>query len=296
MDSSVIILAGAAVLSLVVGLLTGLFGVGGGFLLTPFMIILLRVPPATAVGTGLVIILVTGTVGLIKRRGTGTVDLKLALIISIGSLIGVGGGQYLVRRLAGVPPLHVAGHTQNALEYVLMWVFLVFLAWIAGLLYYDYRRSHAGHTAKPHVPRLARTMLGPRLAFPSLDAPVSVPGLVVLGIAVGVLTGMLGVGGGVVWLPALFYLVGQRTAAAAGTSLAIVWVSCALGGSLSVLHGAVDGRLCALMLGGGMLGSWYGTHVGLRMAEARLKFYFIYVVLVAMGVVGARLVVMTVGR
>jgi len=93
----------------------------------------------------------------------------------------------------------------------------------------------------------------------------------------------------------LFYLVGQRTVAAAGTSLMIVWISALMGSSLNVMHGNVDWWLCIVMLGGGALGSWYGTHIGLRMAGARLKFYFIYVVLFAGAIIGVRVYRMTMG-
>ena len=70
MDHSLITLAGGFLISLCVGVLTGLFGVGGGFLMTPLLIILLRVPAAVAIGTDLSVITVNSTIGILKRRGT----------------------------------------------------------------------------------------------------------------------------------------------------------------------------------------------------------------------------------
>ena len=285
-------LGGALLIAGVVGLLTGIFGIGGGFLLTPALIILLRVPPALAVGTGLTVILLTSSTGLFKRRGTGTVDARLAIVGSIGSLVGVMVGLRLLQYADALPPIQVAGRSQNALEYGLLVCFLVFLGWLAALLLFDYRQSHG---SADHEPRGSFTAvnIGPKMTFSSVPAgPVSVPALLLLGLGIGVLTGLMGVGGGVLWLPALFYLVGQRTVAAAGTSLLLVWLSSLLASVLTIVHGNVCWPLCLVMLAGGMAGTWYGTHLGLRIAGARLRFYFIYVVLGAMAMVGYEVAVM----
>lgn len=293
MDITVWVLAGSFVISAAVGLLTGIFGIGGGFLLTPSLIILLHVPPALAVGTDLTVILLTSSTGLFKRRGSGTVDVRLAAIGSAGSMVGVLLGQRLLQHVKRLPPIRIGGQYHNALEYFLLWAFLLLLAWIAALLYYDYRRSH-GHAAEEARGLFARLRLGPRMTFVSVPGgPLPVAAILLLGFAIGILTGLMGIGGGVLWLPALFYLVGQRTSAAAGTSLLLVWLSSFLASVLNVAHGNVCWPLCLTMLAGGMLGSWYGTHIGLRLAGARLRFYFIYVVLIAMALVGYKVAAMT---
>ncbi len=292
------VLIGAFVLALFVGGLTGIFGVGGGFLMTPSLVIFLKVPAAIAVGTDLLVIWVTSTVGLFRRRGTETVDYKLAMMGSVGSIVGVLSGQRLLLHLKALPAIRIAGREQNTVEYVLLWMFLIFLCWVACLLYFDYRRSHKpGVVSHEIAPLFSRIPLGPRMGFSTVAAgPLSVPAVVAFGAGIGILIGLLGVGGGVLWLPALFYLFGQRTSAAAGTSLMVVWVSSLIGSGMNVAYRNVDWSLCAVMLGGGILGSWYGTHVGLRLAGARLKFYFIYVVLTAAVIVGVRVFSMTVGR
>lgn len=292
------VLTGAFLLALFVGGLTGIFGVGGGFLMTPSLVIFLKVPTAIAVGTDLLVIWVTSSVGLFRRRGTGTVDHKLAIMGSVGSIAGVLVGQRLLMHLKALPPIRIAGREQNTLEYVLLWMFLIFLCWVAGLLYFDYRRSHEpGVVSHEIAPLFSRIPLGPRMGFATVAAgPLSVPAVLGFGGGIGILIGLLGVGGGVMWLPALFYLFGQRTSAAAGTSLMIVWISSLIGSGMNVAHGNVDWRLCAVMLVGGILGSWYGTHIGLRLAGARMKFYFIYVVAAAAAIVAVRVFAMTTGR
>lgn len=286
-------LGGALIISAIVGMLTGIFGVGGGFLLTPALIVLLHVPPALAVGTDLTVILLTSSVGLFRRRGSGTVDVKLALVGSLGSMVGVMLGQRLMQYMKTLPPVHIGGREQNALEYGLMWAFLIFLGWLAGLLYFDYRQSR-GRAAHDPKGLFASLRVGPRMTFHSVPAgPISLTALLGLGLIIGVMTGLMGIGGGVLWLPALFYLVGQRTLAAAGTSLLLVWLSSFLASVLNVVNGNVYWPLCLTMLAGGMAGTWYGTHLGLRIAGARLRFYFIYVVLAAMILIGCKVVAMT---
>jgi uncharacterized membrane protein YfcA len=85
MELSLNIAIGATVIGLVVGMLTGIFGVGGGFLMTPALMIILNIRGPTAVGTDLATILATSSFGMFKRRGSGTVDVKLGLTIATGS-------------------------------------------------------------------------------------------------------------------------------------------------------------------------------------------------------------------
>ena len=82
MEYGVAVLIGAGIIGFVVGCLTGIFGVGGGFLMTPALMIILGIPPQIAVGTDLATILANSSFGMLRRRGSGTVDFKLALTIS----------------------------------------------------------------------------------------------------------------------------------------------------------------------------------------------------------------------
>ena len=286
----------ACLLALGTGMLTGAFGVGGGILLIPCLVIFLKVPGAIAVGTNLLVVLAVSSVSLLQRRGTATVDHKLAIMGCIGSAAGVIFGQRLLQYLKGVPAIQLAGKDQSLLEYVLLWMFLAILSWVAILLFVDYRRNRMKVAAQGVLPPFVSFRMGPWMIFPTVTAgALSLPAVLMLGGGIGFLIGLPGVAGGVFWLPALLYLVGQKPAVAAGTSLLIIWISSLIGSGLNVWSGNVDWPLCGFMVAGGILGSWYGTRIGLRLDGARLKYYFIYVLLAAIVIVGAKVLAMTMG-
>jgi uncharacterized protein len=180
-------------------------------------------------------------------------------------------------------------------EYVLMLAFLLLLGWIAGYLAYDYRR-HGGKAPLVRVGIFAKWHLPPTITFHSLEEPhLSIPLLVIFGIVVGILTGLLGVGGGVILLPALVYLVGQRTVKAAGTSLLLVWIASLAAVIKKGADGDIDIFLALILLVGGFLGTSFGTKIGLKFEGPRIRIYFIYVVIAAALLVVYELAVLTFG-
>lgn len=295
MEQTLLTLAGSFVIALNVGLLTGIFGVGGGFLLTPALMILLGIPGPMAVGTGLATILTTSSYGMLKRRGTGTVAPKIALPIAAGSLLGVAVGSTLLEYFKQLPPLLMNGREVVAVQYILLWIFLVILSGISGFMVFDVRQpTSSGSHAR--VGLLASVNIPPYGHFPSLDQPrLSLFALGILGLLIGTAIGLMGIGGGVIMLPALIYLVGQRTTKAAGTSLLLVWISSLMGVFIHLRNGNVDAWLWAALTAGGLVGTFWGTRIGLQMAGARLRRYFVYVILAAILLVGYKLVRLTWG-
>lgn len=293
MELAVPFIVGGVLIGGMIGFLTGVFGVGGGFMLTPLLMIALGVPPQSAVGTGLAVILVNSSYGLFVRRKSNTVDGKLSITISIGSVVGVLVGAQLLTVLSRAPGLTVLGREQDMAQYVLLVVFLVLLSWIAGYLFYD-TRKHDGGTVSVRVGKLASVGLPPYGRFASLEEPeLSVPALVLLGFVVGLLTGLLGVGGGVVLLPALVYLVGQRAAKAAGTSLLLVWIASATGVIRMAGESSISLPLLVILLVGGFSGTAVGTRLGLRLSGPKIRLYFVFVVLAAVVLVAYELVQVT---
>jgi uncharacterized membrane protein YfcA len=298
MDNSVFILSGGLLLAIGIGVLTGIFGVGGGFLLTPALMIILGIPGPIAVGTGLAMMFVNSSYGMLKRRGTGTLAVNIALSISTGSLVGVMIGSWLLERLKFLPPLVIYGRELVAAQFILLCAFLLVMVWVAGFMFHDYRHT-VGRDSKERVGLLSHIKIPPYGHFASLDQPrMSFAALVLLGLLTGFLTGLMGIGGGVVLLPALIYLVGLHTQKAAGTSLMLVWISSFIAVISHVINHNINWILWIALVTGGLLGTFLGTRIGLRVAGPKLRLYFVYVVIAAILLVGYKIVgmVMFAGR
>ncbi|MFU8781122.1 MAG: sulfite exporter TauE/SafE family protein [Kiritimatiellia bacterium] len=294
MDLSIVQMLAAGLIALFVGLLTGIFGVGGGFLMTPALIILVAIPGPVAVGTGLVNFFANSTLGIIKRYGSGTIAPKIAFLVGLGSMVGVMIGSWMLEFLNKLPDVMIQGRSQSLLEIVLMCVFFLLLSGIAVFMIWDVRYAARLRSEDEYqVGLLARIKLPPYGHFPVLDEPrMSIAALFLFGVLGGILTGLLGIGGGVIMLPALIYLVGLHTHKAAGTSLLLVWIASLAGAVNNLLIGNVDWILLAILLAGGMLGTWVGTHIAMVISGKNTRQYFIYVLVLAILLVAGRLFVM----
>ena len=182
-----------ALIGLAAGFLSGLFGVGGGILIVPALVLAARFDQRLAAGTSLAAIVPTSLVGVISYAVTGNVDWIVALIVAAGAVIGAQIGTHL---LATLPKRAV------------QWGFIVFLVVVIVSLF---------------------------LVVPSRDAavdlnPLTIAGLVLMGLIVGTLSGLLGIGGGVVIVPVLILLFGASDLVAKGTSL-LVMVPTAISGT-----------------------------------------------------------------
>lgn len=285
-------LTGAAMIALFVGFLTGVFGVGGGFLMSPALM-LLGFPAPIAVGTDVATILFNSAFGLFRRRGSRTVDYKLALTLASGSVIGVLIGGLLLETLKKLPPLVIMGREQVAVQYVLFVVFLFILVSLAVFLKLDNMRN-TKKTEEKHTGLFAGLKLSPRIHFDSLEGTaLPLLPLVILGLGIGVLTGLLGIGGGVLLLPALIYLIGQRPSKAVGTSLMFILVSSFIAVIFHFSRGNISLKLWPIMVAGGLVGTYIGTHVGLKTKDAKLRGYFTYVVMAAALLVAWKVYAMT---
>ena len=114
-----------------------------------------------------------------------------------------------------------------------------------------------------------------------------------MGLIVGVLGGFMGIGGGVILLPALIYMIGQKASNAAGTSLRVVWFSTLVGVIGHIESGNVNPFLLTAMLAGGLIGIHYGTVIGLKMHDHKLRFYFSFVVIAAVIIISCKIICVT---
>lgn len=294
-DFTIVTYVGGSAIALFVGFLTGVFGVGGGFLMAPALMVLLGIPGHIAVGTDLAVIFVNSSFGIFKRRGTKTVDAKLGLTAAAGSIGGVLIGLAIMKNLKTMPPLKILGKEHMAVQYILLCLFLLLLAAIATILIFDLCQSGGKSPAK-RIGLFSKIKLPPYAHFASLESPrLSLLPVLALGCAIGILTGLLGVGGGVIMLPALIYLIGQRTVKAAGTSLLLVWVSSAIGATGHIIMGNIKPLLLVGMLICGIIGTNLGTYTGLRLPGPRIRFYFVYVVVLAIIMLAFKLYIITFG-
>ncbi|MEN6479149.1 MAG: sulfite exporter TauE/SafE family protein [Anaerolineales bacterium] len=275
---------GALVLGVVVGALTGMFGVGGGFLATPLLTALLGIPMPYAVGTSLVQMLGTTTSTIYCRRHDGLIDYKLALTLIGGNWAGVSLGTDTLNSLKRMGEVTVQGHAVPAADFYTLLAYVVLLAGIAAWMLYD--TSRQAPDLPPERCLFARLKLPPYTTFPSLGGQrYSIPVLAYLGVLLGFLTGLLGVGGGVILVPALVYLVGLSPHKATATSLVMVWCSSAIAIVGHTLAGNTRLDLALPLLLGGSVGAQLGVALANRTGGGKLKRYFAWVAVLAILVV-----------
>ncbi len=295
MEWSVFTLVGVSFLAFVVGVLTGIFGIGGGFLMTPGLMILFSVPGDIAVGTGLAAILTNSSLAIYKRRGTSTIDAKLAMTMSFGSVIGVLIGSFLLQAIQEMKPILLGRGEHDPVELILLLLYTILLIWMVVYMAYDCRCDKRGTVERP-APLIRRIALPPRrFYYTVIEHELSIPMLVTLGLIVGVFTGLLGIGGGVIVLPILIYWVGQDPKQAAGTSLVMVLIASSVGVVHKIWAGDVSLSLWLVMILAGLFGTRIGTTLGLDIASEKLKVSFLFVVLMALAIVSWTLLNMVLG-
>lgn len=241
-------------LGLVAGVLSGFFGIGGGWVVTP-VLNFLGMPIADAIGTGLAYIFGTSLISMFRHSRQGNVSVKIGLCVVLTMLAGMKAGQFLVSSLGMGPRAESLVH----------WLYILFFMVLGGLMCHESLGAlrHAA-PAPAGENRLARWLRGaswrPHLALPGVpDGRVSVWTLLGIGVVGGLLAGTLGLGGGVIVVPALVYLVGLPTRMAVGTSLFCIFCSSPVGAFLYAQHGQVPVSVAAVMVGGALVGAPLGV-------------------------------------
>lgn len=262
---------------LLVGILFGFFGMGGSFLVTPALLVV-GYPAPVAVGSGLAFVFGTGVIGALRHRDYGRVSYKLAGVMILGMSLGIEVGTRVVFLLADL------GNADVVITAV--YAGLLGAVGLAGLR--DARTDDPDvGTARVATPIQAIT-LPPMVSLPG-GATVSAWVILVVGSAIGVLSGGLGVGGGFLLFPALVYGFGVPAAIAAGTSIFQISVSGAFGTFVYAQAGAVDIPVVSALLGGSALGTRIGASATHLVNESDIEEYY-GVMLLAGGVaVGSKL-------
>ncbi|MCW4462656.1 sulfite exporter TauE/SafE family protein [Sphingomonas sp. BT-65] len=254
-------------LGLGVGLLSGMFGVGGGFLTTPLLIVY-GIPPTVAAASAASQVTgasVSGVFAHLRRQG---VDLHMGFVLIAGGVLGSGAGAILFRLLQASGQID----TVIAILYVLMLGSIGWLMLSESIGAIRAARDGAAPRARRrrHHPMVAALPL--RWRFYRSGLYISPIAPLLLGFVTGILTMLLGVGGGFILIPAMLYLLGMPTQVVVGTSLfQILFVSAAATMVHSVTTKAVDIVLAVLLLLGSVVGAQLGTRFAARAKPEYLR-------------------------
>ena len=257
-----------------VGLLSGMFGVGGGFLITP-LLMFIGVPPGVAVATGanqVVASSVSGVLAHLKRR---TVDFRMGLVLLAGGMVGSGFGIWVfgvLRRMGQV-------------ELLVQLSYVVFLGLIGAMMLQESLRAMHRAANPAAAPRRAHQhylvhRLPLKMKFRVSGLYISVIPPLAVGAAVGFLAAIMGVGGGFIMVPAMIYLLGMPTKVVVGTSLfQIIFVTAFTTLMHAVTAYSVDIILAVMLILGGVIGAQVGTQIGLKLRAERLRLLLALMVL-----------------
>ena len=261
----------------IVGVLSGMFGVGGGFLLTP-LLFFIGIPPAVAVATGanqIVAASFSGVLAHLKRR---TVDLRMGGVLLVGGLAGA---------LLGVQVFNLL-RARGQVDLLVQLSYVLFLGVIGALMFVEsvnaIRKTRAGRAAPTRRKHGWVHAMPFKMQFRASRLYISVIPPLMVGFLVGILAAVMGVGGGFVMVPAMIYILHMPTKVVIGTSLfQIIFVTA----FTTILHATtnytVDIVLALLLIVGGVLGAQIGTQIGAKMKAEQLRVLLALLVLLVCG-------------
>jgi uncharacterized protein len=254
------------VLGFLVGVLSGMFGVGGGFLTTP-LLIFYGIPPTVAVASATTQITGASVSGAMVHMRRGGVDLKMAGVMIVGGFAGSIVGAALFRLL----------QSTGQIDVVIGLLYVLILFWIGGLMLIDSLKT-LGYIPlaqpggkRPRHNRWAAS-LPYRWRFHSSGVYISPLAPLALGFFAGIMTVFLGIGGGFILVPAMIYILGMPARIVIGTSLIMIL---SVSAATTLVHAlttrAVDIVLAALLLVGGVIGAQYGAVLTTRLKPDYLR-------------------------
>lgn len=257
-----------------VGFLSGLFGVGGGFLMTP-LLIFIGIPPAVAVATEANQIVASSVSGVLAHMRTLNVDFRMGLVLTVGGFFGSSLGVWLFTLLRNM----------GQIDLVISLSYVVFLGLIGTLMFAESTRAvvRSSRRSSPARKLHQHTWLhGLPLKMRFRRSRLYISALLPLGVGffVGILAAIMGVGGGIIMVPAMIYLLGMPTNVVVGTSLfQIIFVTANVTFLQAVNNQTVDIVLAMLLLAGAVIGAQLGTKASTHLRGEQLRVLLALIVL-----------------
>ena len=269
----------------IVGILSGMFGVGGGFLMTP-LLFFIGIPPAVAVATEANQIVASSFSGVLAHFKRKTVDRRMGTVLLIGGLVGAALGVVVFNYLKA----------QGQVDLLVKLCYVIFLGVIGGLMFIESLNA-IRKTSKGTVPKRKNHNwihgLPFKMRFRVSGLYISVIPPIIVGVLVGILAAIMGVGGGFIMVPAMIYLLGMPTKVVVGTSLfQIIFVTAFTTMLHATTNFTVDIVLAVLLLVGGVFGAQIGTRIGVKMKAEQLRILLAIMVLAVCGKLAFDLLVM----
>lgn len=246
------------------GILSGMFGIGGGFLMTP-LLIFMGVTPAVAVATSSNQIVAASASGFLGHWRRGNVDFQMGLVLLVGGLVGSTLGVELFTILKAL----------GQIDLVISLSYVFFLGAIGVLMAVESIRAIWGNPDKRKDASEKHQWVKKlpfKVYFKRSDMEVSILMPLIVGLLVGIMVSLMGIGGGFIMIPAMVYLLGMPTSVVIGTSLfQIIFTS----SHVTIMHAintqSVDIVLAAILLSGSVIGAQYGSRYGAKVAPEKLR-------------------------
>ncbi|MCG6911994.1 MAG: sulfite exporter TauE/SafE family protein [Deltaproteobacteria bacterium] len=267
-------------LGFIVGLLSGLFGVGGGFLMTP-LLIMIGIPPTVAAASDSNQIVAASASGTYAHYRLGNVDFKMGIYLLIGGVIGGTGGVQIIR---------VLRQMGNA-DFLIMITYVVMLAFVGFYMFIESLQGlRAEKTVQKAAPAKSASIYSRLIQSLPFQTRFEKSGIVLspvvplfLGGLVGILAAIMGVGGGFIMVPVMVYLLRMPMHVVVGTSLFQVLFTCI---DVTIMQAysnrTVDFVLALLLLIGSTFGAQIGARLSTKLKEDQLKIFLALLVLAVM--------------
>lgn len=262
----------------IVGLMSGLFGVGGGFLITP-LLFFIGIPPAIAVATGANQVVASSFSGVLAHVKRKTVDFRMGWVLLAGGVVGSSIGVFIFNKLQRL----------GQVDLVVQLCYVIFLGLIGAMMLHEsigaIRRARGGPIKRTRRNQHGWVHRWPgKMKFRASGLYISAIPPLIVGAFVGVLGAIMGVGGGFIMVPAMIYLLGMPTKVVIGTSLFQITVLSAYTTMMhAVASNTVDVMLAVLLIVGGVVGAQIGAGLSAKLRAEQLR---ILMALLVLGVCG----------